>query len=111
MNEKKTGLQLVNCVLDVFQLICCGVSACGIFIFSNVTSGGCDNPVTGWAVLFGGFMLIGFLYLMAFVLLPICIANIIVSIIALKRYGKQGSAIISLVISVIMILVSAFILL
>jgi hypothetical protein len=30
-------------------------------------------------------MLIGFLYLMAFVLLPICIANIIVSIIALKR--------------------------
>jgi hypothetical protein len=56
-------------------------------------------------------MLIGFLYLMAFVLLPICIANIIVSIIALKRYGKQASAIISLVMSVIMILVSAFILL
>lgn len=106
MNEKKNGLLLANCVLDVFQFICCGLSAYGIFIFSGTTSGGCDNPVTGWAVLFGGFMLIGFLYLMALVLLSLSIANTIVNIIVLKRYGKQVSAIISLVISLIMIIVS-----
>ena len=103
MNSDKSEILVVNRILGVFQLI---FYFLGIYLISRYLigcSGSRDNPVTGWFILFGGAFLIICLGVMFILMLPICIANLILSIKILQHYGKNIFTIIFLVLSAIFI--------
>jgi hypothetical protein len=42
-------------------------------------------------------------------MIPLCLANMVVSTLVLKRYGKRLSAILSLILSVLALILTAFV--
>lgn len=104
MQNKKPGIIIVNYVLDILQIICVTVGGLGVY-YCALQSAANDGSEMGGVGVFWGLLVMGMaLALSGFATFALSVANAIVSIVVLRRYGKKISAIISLVFSVIVVL-------
>ncbi len=109
MDNKTKGITIANYILSIIQFILFILAALGVLRYEYGCSGSHDNPLMGWYIMFGGAFLLIYLAVIGIVLVPVSIANLIISITILQHYGKKISAIISLIFSGIIIAVPALI--
>ena len=109
MTNKTSGIIITNYILSIIQFVFFILATLGVLRYEYGCSGSHDNPVMGWYIMFGGAFLLVYLAVIGIFLVPISIANLIISITILQRYGKKIFAIISLVFSGIIIAVPCLI--
>ena len=90
---------VTNRILSIMQSILLILGFLGVLRFLYGCAGSHDNPVIGWYILFGGSFLLIFLAVIAILLVPVSIANLIISITIIRLSGKNALAIVTLVFS------------
>ncbi|MCR4869533.1 MAG: hypothetical protein K5889_08635 [Lachnospiraceae bacterium] len=109
MKNETSGIIIVNHVLSITQLICCGLAFYALSRFSALAATDSSHLMEEWGLLFGGALLINGMIAVVLAMIPLCLANMVVSTFVLKRYGKRLSAILSLILSVLALILTAFV--
>ncbi|MBQ5430679.1 MAG: hypothetical protein IIU28_03390 [Lachnospiraceae bacterium] len=91
--HRKAKLIIINHILTIIQLCCCGFGFYALTRFSAFAAGTVGNEISGT-------LLITLSIACTLAMLPLSIANAVISVLILRRYGRRMHTLLTFVFSV-----------